>query len=244
MLRIAIFGATSGIAEAAARLFALEGAHFFLLARDTMALTDMAADLKVRGAGRVDTRVADLSETAALASLCDEAKETLGVIDVALIAHGVLPDQEACEASADATLDVLQINTMSPAALMIHLGALMSAQGSGSLVVLSSVAGDRGRPSNFIYGASKALLSVLGEGMALKLAARGVKVLVVKPGFVDTKMTAAFKKGLLWASASDVGSAIVAAVKAGRSGTIYTPQWWRLIMLVIKFAPGFLVRRM
>ena len=244
MLRIAIFGATSGIAEAAARLFANEGAQFFLFARDAMALTDVAADLKVRGAGRVDTRAADLRETGALAALCNEARETLGGIDVALIAHGVLPDQETCEASADATLDVLQINTMSPAALMIHLGAIMSAQGSGSLVVLSSVAGDRGRPSNFVYGASKALLSTLGEGMALKLAARGVKVLVVKPGFVDTKMTAAFRKGLLWASASDVGGAIVAAVKAGRSGTIYTPGWWRLIMLVIKFAPGFVVRRM
>ncbi len=127
---------------------------------------------------------------------------------------------------------------------MIHIGSILSAQKSGSLVVISSVAGDRGRPSNYIYGASKALLSVLGEGMALKLAANGVKVLVVKPGFVDTKMTAAFPKGPLWASAADVGGAIAAAVKAGKSGIIYTPGWWRLVMLIIKFAPGFLVRRL
>lgn len=244
MLRIAIFGATSGIAEAAARVFAKDGAQFFLCGRDAVALADMAADLKVRGGTRIDIGVADLIDTRALSALCEEARATLDCIDVALIAHGVLPEQEACEASTEKTLEVLQVNTMSPAALMMELGAIMSAQGSGSIVILSSVAGDRGRPSNFIYGASKALLSVLGEGMALKLAARGVKVLVVKPGFVDTKMTAVFSKGLLWASAAEVGGMIAAAVKAGRSGTIYTPGWWRLIMLVVKFAPGFVVRRM
>ena len=168
----------------------------------------------------------------------------LGGIDVAVIAHGVLPDQEACEASSDTLLEVLKINTLSPAVLMNELAQLMLAQGSGTIVVLSSVAGDRGRPSNYVYGASKALLSVLGEGMALKLAERGVKVLVVKPGFVDTKMTAAFKKGALWASAGQVGANIVKAVKAGKSGVLYTPNWWRLIMLVIKLAPGFIVKRL
>ena len=117
------------------------------------------------------------------------------------------------------------------------------AQGHGSLVILSSVAGDRGRPSNYIYGSAKALLSTLGEGMALELAPLGIKVLVVKPGFVDTKMTAAFKKGALWASAADVGGAIVGAVKSGKTGVLYTPRWWQLIMLVIKHAPGFVVRR-
>ncbi|MGB3809094.1 MAG: SDR family NAD(P)-dependent oxidoreductase [Parvibaculum sp.] len=244
MLRIAIFGATSGIAEAAARNFAKEGAAFFLVARDETALADMASDLKVRGAAAVETHVADLADLAALPPLCETAKQVLGMIDVALIAHGVLPDQQVCETSAEATLDVLRINTLSPASLMIHIGSILSAQKSGSLVVISSVAGDRGRPSNYIYGASKALLSVIGEGMALKLAANGVKVLVVKPGFVDTKMTAAFPKGPLWASAADVGGAIAAAVKAGKSGTIYTPGWWRLVMLIIKFAPGFLVRRL
>jgi short-subunit dehydrogenase len=244
MLRIAIFGAASGIAEATARAFAGDGAHFFLVARNATALTDIAADLKVRGAGRVDTHAADLGDLGLLSALCDEARETLGGVDVALVAHGVLPDQEACEASVDATLGVLQINTLSPAVLMTRLGSIMSAQGHGSIVVLSSVAGDRGRPSNYIYGASKALLSVLGEGMALKLAERGVKVLIVKPGFVDTKMTASFKKGLLWASAPAVGARIVAAVKAGENGVLYAPGWWRFIMLVIKLAPGFLVRRM
>lgn len=244
MQRIVIFGATSGIAEATAREFAKEGTSFVLVGRDVEALGDIGADLKVRGAGSVEILPSELSDVDALPKLCADVGVKLGGIDVAIIAHGVLPDQEACEASADTLLDVLKINTLSPAVLMTELAQLMLSQGSGTIVVLSSVAGDRGRPSNYVYGASKTLLSVLGEGMALKLKERGVKVLVVKPGFVDTKMTAAFKKGALWASAAQVGASIVTAVKAGKSGVIYTPRWWQLIMLVIKLAPEFVVRRL
>lgn len=244
MLRIAIFGAASGIAEATARVFAKDGARLFLVARNAASLDDIASDLKVRGAADVATEVADLADVDALQALCEKAKAALGAIDVALIAHGVLPDQEACEASVAAARDVLTVNTLSPALLMIELGRILSEQGAGSLVILSSVAGDRGRPSNYIYGASKAALSTLGEGMALKLAGSGINVLVVKPGFVDTKMTAEFKKGLLWASAGDVGATIAAAVKAGKRGVLYTPFWWRFIMLVVRFAPAALVRRM
>jgi len=244
MQRVVIFGATSGIAEATAREFAKEGASFVLVGRNAETLGDIGADLKVRGAASAEILETELSDVDALPKLCADVSEKLGGIDVAIIAHGVLPDQEACEASADALLDVLKVNTLSPAVLMNELAQLMLAQGSGTIVVLSSVAGDRGRPSNYIYGASKALLSVLGEGMALKLAERGVKVLVVKPGFVDTKMTAAFKKGALWASAGQVGAGIAKAVKAGKSGVLYTPRWWELIMLIIKLAPGFVVRKM
>lgn len=243
MQRIVIFGATSGIAEASAREFAKAGASFFLVGRNGVALDDLGADLKVRGAASVQMRVADLSDVDSLPAICQEAGIALGGIDVALIAHGVLPDQQACLASCRKALETLQVNAVSPAVLMLEIAGYLTRQGHGHLVVLSSVAGDRGRPSNYVYGASKALLSVLGEGMALDLAARGVKVLVVKPGFVDTKMTAAFKKGALWASAADVGGAIVGAVKSGKTGVLYTPRWWQLIMLVIKHAPGFVVRR-
>lgn len=244
MQRVVIFGATSGIAEASAREFAKAGASFFLVARNAVALDDLGADLKVRGAASVQMRVADLSDVENLPAICREAGIALGGIDVALIAHGVLPDQEACLASCRKALETLQVNAVSPAVLMLEIAGYLTQQGHGHLVVLSSVAGDRGRPSNYIYGASKALLSVLGEGMALDLAAKGVKVLVVKPGFVDTKMTAAFKKGALWASASDVGGAIVGAVKSGKSGVLYTPRWWQLIMFIIKFAPSIVVKRM
>lgn len=244
MQRVVIFGATSGIAEATAREFAKDGAAFVLVGRSVEALGDLGADLKVRGAASVETLQADLGDINTLPGLCAQARDRLGSVDVALIAHGVLPDQEVCEASAEALLDALQINSISPAVLMSELVQFMLVQGHGSLVVLSSVAGDRGRPSNYIYGASKAMLSILGEGMALKLKERGVKVLVVKPGFVDTKMTAAFEKGALWASAAQVGGHIAKAVRAGKSGVLYTPRWWELIMLIIKLAPGFIVKRM
>ena len=244
MQGVVIFGATSGIAEATAREFARDGAAFVLVGRNAEALGDLGDDLKVRGAASVNILQADLGDIDALPGLCSKARDRLGSLDVALIAHGVLPDQEACEASAEALLDALQVNSISPAVLMSELAQIMLAQGHGSLVVLSSVAGDRGRPSNYIYGASKAMLSVLGEGMALKLKERGVKVLVVKPGFVDTKMTAAFEKGALWASAAQVGGHIAKAVRGGKSGVLYTPRWWELIMLIIKLAPGFIVKRM
>lgn len=244
MRRVLIFGATSAIAEAAARRFAKEGAQFYLVARNEKALGDIAHDLAVRGAASVATKAVDLGELGALAEICDIAQAELGTIDVALIAHGVLADQNECESSVASALDVMRINALSPAALMMRLGEILKRQGSGTLVVLSSVAGDRGRPSNYVYGASKALLSVLGEGMALKSAGTGVRVLVVKPGFVDTPMTASLRKGALWSSAKAVGEAIFAAVQAGRNGVLYVPFWWRFIMLAVRFAPGAIVRRM
>ncbi|MES1991635.1 MAG: SDR family NAD(P)-dependent oxidoreductase [Pseudomonadota bacterium] len=244
MQRIVIFGATSDIAEATARDFAKAGASFILVGRNALALDDLCADLKVRGAASAESRIADLSDVGALPALCKDVHNAMGIVDVALIAHGVLPDQQATNDLSMETLDLLQVNAVSPSLLMIEMLRLFRAQGHGSLVILSSVAGDRGRPSNYFYGATKALLSTLGEGMALQSTGTNVRVLVVKPGFVDTKMTAAFKKGALWASASDVGGAIVKAVAQGKNGVLYTPHFWQLIMFVVKNAPSFVVRRM
>jgi decaprenylphospho-beta-D-erythro-pentofuranosid-2-ulose 2-reductase len=244
MKRVAIFGAGSAIAQAFARQLAMEGAHLYLVARNQTALVDIADDLRARGAGKVSVAAADLAELSALPALCDRARASLGGIDIALVAHGVLPDQAECEKSPEAIQRIMQVNTLSPMLLLSRLGAIMAEQGAGALAVISSVAGDRGRPSNYIYGASKASLSVMGEGLALSLASKGVDVLVVKPGFVDTPMTAAFPKGPLWSSSNDVADEIVTAIKKRKRGVLYTPGWWRLIMLVIKFAPSFLVRRL
>ena len=243
MKRVAIFGATSAIAEAAARQWAAEGSRFFLAGRNETALGDIAADLKARGAEEVSTKSADLAVVDELARLCHDAEGALGGVDIALIAHGVLPDQAKVTASASALLENLAVNALSPAALMIELAQIMKRQGHGHLVVISSVAGDRGRPSNWAYGGAKAMLSVMGEGMGLELDGSGVSVVVVKPGFVDTPMTADFPKGPLWASPDQVAEAMVKAVSAGGSRVIYTPFWWRWIMLIVKFAPGFVIQR-
>lgn len=244
MQRIVIFGATSGIAEATAREFAKAGASFILVGRNPQALADICADLKLRGAASAESRIADLSDVAVLPALCKDIHNDMGIVDVALIAHGVLPGQPRVNDLDMETYDLLQVNVVSPCLLMVGMLHIFRAQGHGHLVVLSSVAGDRGRPSNYFYGAGKAFLSTLGEGMALESIGSKVRVLVVKPGFVDTKMTAAFKKGALWASASDVGAAIFKAVSRGKNGVIYTPRFWQLIMLVVKNAPAFIVRRM
>ena len=245
MTRIVIFGATSAIAQAAARQWAAAGgARFVLVGRNETALGDIAADLVARGAEEAITKPADLAALDGLGRLCAEAEEALGEIDIALIAHGVLPDQAEVTASADALLTNLGVNALSPAALMVETGRVMKCCGHGSLVVISSVAGDRGRPSNWAYGGAKAMLSVMGEGMGLELDSAGVNVLVVKPGFVDTPMTADFPKGPLWASADQVAGSIVRAVRRNRRGVLYAPGWWRWIMLVVAFAPGFLVKRL
>lgn len=245
MTRIVIFGATSAIAQAAARQWvAAGGARFVLVGRNETALGDIAADLTARGAADVKVRAADLAALDGLGRLCAEAEEALGGIDIALIAHGVLPDQARVTASADALLVNLGVNALSPAALMVEIGQIMKGRRHGSLVVVSSVAGERGRPSNWAYGGAKAMLSVMGEGMGLELDSAGVNVLVVKPGFVDTPMTADFPKGPLWASADQVAGAIVRAVEKKQNGVIYAPAWWRLVMLAVRFAPAFIVRRL
>jgi len=244
MRRVVIFGAGSAIAQSFARRLAPEGARFYLVARNETALDDMANDLLARGAQEVSVRAADLSDVDGLAGLCDLARNALGGIDIALVAHGVLPEQAECEASSERLRDVMMINALSPMTLLTQLGRIMAEQRTGALAVLSSVAGDRGRPSNYVYGASKAALSVMAEGLSLSLAGKGVDVLVIKPGFVDTPMTASFRKGLLWSSADRIALVILNAIKKRRRGVVYAPGWWRLIMLAIKFAPGFLVRRL
>lgn len=244
MKRVVIFGAASAIAQSFARQMAVEGARFYLVARNATVLEDIGNDLLARGAKEVSVRAEDLSALEALPELCRLARQILGGIDVALVAHGVLPDQTACEAAPDRLREVMEINTLSPMLLTNELGRIMAEQRSGALAVISSVAGDRGRPSNYIYGASKAALSVMAEGLSLALASKGVDLLVIKPGFVDTPMTASFKKGLLWSSPDSIASVILSAISKRRRGVIYAPGWWRLIMLVIKCAPGFLVRRL
>ena len=244
MSRVVIFGATSAIAQAFTRLLAQKGATFHLVARNEPDLTAIAADLRVRGAPQVTTRAADLADIDALGSLCDEAVDRLGGIDVALIAHGTLPDQVGLLASVPEALAAVRINALSPLAIALHLRSRMSAQGSGTIIILSSVAGDRGRPSNYLYGASKALLSVAGGGMAAEHKKTGIKILLIKPGFVDSPMTRQFRKGLLWSQPHQVAQRIAALLDAGKSGVYYVPGWWRWIMAIVRNVPNFVIARL
>ncbi|MFC5302478.1 SDR family oxidoreductase [Azospira restricta] len=243
MQKILIVGAASAIAEAAARQWAGRGAALFLVARNAAKLEAIAADLKVRGAAAVSTHVMDATDTAAHAAMLDAALAALGGLDVALIAHGTLPDQKACEASVELTLREIDNNGLSVIALATRLANLLEAQGRGTIAVIGSVAGDRGRQSNYVYGAAKGLVARFFEGLRNRLAKAGVQVLTVKPGFVDTPMTAAFPKGALWAQPEQVARGIVAAIDR-RKDEVYLPGFWRLIMLVIRHIPERIFKRL
>ena len=241
MNNVLIVGATSAIAECTARAFAERGAGLFLVARNAAKLEALAADLRVRGARQVETAVLDAVDRDRHAELVDAVERRLGGLDGALIAHGVLPDQTACEQDAALALSAFEINAMSVVALCTILAGRL--RPGGCLVVICSVAGDRGRASNYVYGAAKAAVTVFCSGLMQRLRPRDVRVLTIKPGFVDTPMTAQFKKGALWASAADVGQRIHRAMLR-ENGTVYVPFFWRYIMAVIRALPESLFVRL
>ena len=244
MSAILITGAGSAIAQATARLWAKEGHSFFLIDRDAAKLKIVADDLKVRGAKIAATAVADLNDTGRYAALLQEADQVLSGLTHVLIAHGTLPVQKEAQADSVITQMQLTINFLSPVLLLTHLANYFEAKGGGVLGVISSVAGDRGRESNYIYGAAKGGLTLFTQGLRLRLRRRGIAVITIKPGFVDTPMTRNYKKGLLWVKPERVARDIKAAFTRHRSGEIYTPWFWRFIMLVIRLMPEPIFRRL
>jgi len=243
MQRILIVGATSAIAEATARRFAQRGDALFLAARNAAALSAIAKDLTVRGAAQVETMEFDARTIDRFATLLDAATQRLGGLDAALIAHGTLSDQAACQRSVDLMREEFDVNAISVLALCTLLGNQFEAQGHGVIAVISSVAGDRGRQSNFVYGSAKAAVTAFTSGLRQRLYPKGVRVVTIKPGFVSTPMTATFKKGALWASPAKVATDIVRAMDRG-TPVIYTPSFWRPIMWVIRSVPETVFRRL
>lgn len=243
MKNILVIGATSAIAEQTIRLYAQQGARLYLLARDAEKLETIAADARIRGAADVKIQTLDVNDFATHETVIEQAFATLGQIDVVLMAHGTLPDQTACEQSVELTLKELNTNALSTISLLTLCANRLQTQGSGTLAVISSVAGDRGRQSNYVYGAAKGMVSIFLQGLRNRLFAHGVNVLDIKPGFVDTPMTAAFKKGPLWAKPQQIAQSIVTAVE-NRKHTLYTPFFWRWIMLIIRNIPETIFKRM
>ena len=241
MKRALIVGATSAIAEATARRLAERGDALYLVARNRERLAGIAADLAVRGSPRVGSESLDANDLAAHQGMLMRAEQFLGGLDIVLIAYGTLSDQQACEASAELTVHELQTNAVSIVALITPVAERLAAQGSGTIAVISSVAGDRGRRRNYVYGSAKALLTAFLSGLRQRLWRRGVAVLTVKPGFVDTPMTAAMPKGLLWAQPDRIAAGIVRAIDR-RTPVVYLPGFWRPIMLIIRWIPERIFR--
>lgn len=236
-------GATSAIGEATLRLLAERGARFYLVARNREKLNAVAADLHTRGATGVATHVMDLDDTAAHPAMLAAAAQSLGTIELALLAHGVLGTQEETEASFAAAEAVLRTNFLSPVSLITWLANYFESTKQGTLAVISSVAGDRGRRSNYVYGASKGALNVFLEGVRARLDRVGVQVLTIKPGFVATPMTAHLPQGPLFATPAQVARGIVKAIERQRD-VVYLPGFWRVIMLIIRLIPGRIFKKL
>jgi decaprenylphospho-beta-D-erythro-pentofuranosid-2-ulose 2-reductase len=234
--RVLIVGATSTIAGEVARRYAAQGARLILLGRRVQALEAQAADLRVRGAAEVAIEAFDAADIAQHADLLARAWARWQGIDIALIAFGVLPDQAAAQAAAAEALASFDINARSVISVLTELGNRFEAQGSGVIGVISSPAADRGRQSNYVYGAAKAAVSNFCSGLRHRLFPRGVRVVTILPGFVDTPMTAGFPKGPLWAQPARVARDIERALER-RNGTVYTPWFWRWIMLIVIHVP-------
>ncbi|MGE0800683.1 MAG: SDR family oxidoreductase [Lautropia sp.] len=244
MTRILIVGATSTIAHACARLWASRGAELFLVARNAARMDLNASDLLARGAAAAHTHRLDLDDLDGQPAMIDACFERLGGVDIALIAHGTLPDQQACERDVAAMLSAFSSNGLSTIALLTRLANRMEAQRSGTVAVISSVAGDRGRPSNYVYGSAKAAVTTFCSGLRSRLLKSGVHVLTIRPGFVDTPMTAGLAlPALLVASPDSVARRILSAVERGRDD-IYAPGFWRLIMFLIRSVPNALFKRL
>ena len=242
-MNVLIIGATSAIAGATARLYAQRAARLFLLARDPQRLQRMSADLTVRGATSVDSACLDLRCHDQHRAAIEAAAASLGSIDIVLLCYGVLPDQEQAENDFNATREALEVNGLSVISLLIVLATSMQQQQQGKIAVVTSVAGERGRQSNFVYGAAKAMVSTYLQGLRGKLLPHGIHLIDIRPGPVDSPMTAGFDKGPLWSCPEQIAASIVKSIDRNRH-TAYAPGYWRPIMWVIRCIPEVIFKRL
>ena len=236
MKRVLIIGATSAIAEHCARIWAARGDALHLVARNEQHVQTIAADLEVRGASKVTTYCTDLNDKDKHEELLNSADEALGSVDIVLIAHGTLSNQKSCQLSVHETLAEIQTNALSTISLLTLIANRFEAKKSGTICVISSVAGDRGRASNYVYGSAKAMVTAFTSGLRQRLYKSNVSVVTIKPGFVDTPMTSEFKKGFLWAKPNDVAVSIVLAIDKKKS-EVFVPTFWWIVMILINMIP-------
>jgi short-subunit dehydrogenase len=243
MQKVLIIGATSAMAQETAKLFAQLGDVLFLAARNEEKVQAVAGDLQVRGAKQVDYMVLDLNNFERHEALIDKAIQTLNGLDIVLMAHGTLGDQTNSQNSVDVTLQELNTNMMSYISLLTIIANRFEAQKKGTIAVISSVAGERGRQSNYVYGTAKSAVTTFTQGLRGRLSRSNVTVITIKPGFVDTPMTAHVKKGALFISAEKAGKIIFQAIQKKKE-VVYVPWFWWGIMTIIKLIPEPIFKRL
>lgn len=225
-----------------ARVYAARGADLGLLGSSADRLADLSADLCVRGAGKIKALAIDLSEPPSYEAVIGEFAGEMGGIDVLILAYGKLGDQARARGDLQHAAEILTTNFTSAALWLLAAAKCMN--GEGTIAVFSSVAGDRGRRSNYVYGSAKGGLAVLAQGMAHELAGNGPRIIIVKPGFVITPMTEGMRRsGPLWTGAQRAARIVVNAIDRKRGPVVYVPGFWRWIMLIIRLVPAPIFHR-
>lgn len=241
-MKALVLGATSTIAQELQKIWALRGSTLVLVARNHEELERIGKDLEVRGA-RVHLMAHDLLDYKNAESLVNEAWSKCEDISVVFMAHGILGDQRSDERSVGATIKIIDSNFNSHISYLTAVANKMEAQGFGKIAVITSAAGDRGKQSNYIYGAAKAGKIAFLAGLRNRLFAKGISVTDLRLGFVDTAMTVNFKKGPLWAKPEPVAQSIDKAILAGKD-VVYIPKIWWMIMFIIRSIPEFIFKRL
>ncbi len=236
-----IIGASSAIAEHCARLWARESADFLLVGRDLARVQRVADDLRVRSP-QSDIQIVqiDFLDVEAIATLAQQAAQS--AIDIVLIAHGDLPVQKNCEQDLHLAQAALQVNGLSPALFAEAFAKQLARQGRGTLALIGSVAGDRGRKANYVYGAGKGMVERYAQGLQHRFAATGIKIVLIKPGPTATPMTAHLLSGGL-AKVDQVAHAIIKAIESGKP-VAYVPAKWQLIMLIVQHLPRWIFHKL
>lgn len=243
--RIVIIGATSGIAEQCARLWlARYSLDLTLIGRNKQRIERVAADLRIRSPqSSIRSIQAEFLNPEAVDATVSEIFKS-GCVDIVLIAHGSLPDQAVCQRNLQSCCDAIEINGISPVLYAEAFAKEMEKTNHGTIALIGSVAGDRGRKSNYVYGAAKGLVTRYAQGLQHRFAHTGVRVVLIKPGPTDTPMTAHLRgKGTKLAAVEDVARQIVNGIESGRP-VIYVPKKWRLIMMIIRHLPYAVFNRM
>ncbi|MEN9590289.1 MAG: hypothetical protein RLZZ481_2075 [Pseudomonadota bacterium] len=242
--KIVIVGATSAMATHCARLWVQAPSDLTLIGRDHDRLTRIQQDLQTRSPeSQIAIKVAHFTDPDEISRLI-HAIAIEGTIDIALIAHGSLGNQEQSQASLSACRDELEVNAISPVLFAEAFANVMEQKGCGTIAIISSVAGDRGRKSNYVYGAAKGLVTRYVQGLQHRFAGTLIKVVLIKPGPTDTPMTASLAaKGAKLASVETVAAGIVSAIER-RKTLAYLPSKWGAIMMVIRHLPNFIFNKM
>ncbi|MFZ0800250.1 MAG: SDR family oxidoreductase [Terriglobales bacterium] len=244
MRKVVVLGATSGIALEVQRQLARQGCELLLVARSPQRLGELQGDLAVRGAQQVFTYAADLACVQQHAAVFDFARRTFPDFDTVLLAYGSMHNQKDSETSVDVLLEELQVNFVSATAILTLFAADLERRRTGCLAAITSVAGDRGRRSNYVYGSAKGALSLFLQGLRSRLHPAGVRVITIKPGPVQTPMTDHLPNSARFAEPERVAGDIVHALERRSPDVLYTPRVWRYVMKAVQQIPETIFKRL